>query len=50
MKNKIKVCLIFGLIRNILECFYKDKSKIFDFECKCNKCKNKKENKNENKN
>lgn len=45
--NKIKVCLLIRLIRNILECFYKDKSEIFDFECKCN---NKKEKKNENKN
>ena len=31
--NKIKICLIIRLIRNILECFYKDKSEIFDFEC-----------------
>lgn len=45
MNNKIKVCLIIRLIRNILEYFYKDKSEIFDFECNKNK---KKEKKNEN--
>ena len=47
MNNKIKVCLIIRLIRNILEFFYKDKSKIFDFDCNCKKNK-KKEKKNEN--
>ena len=47
MSNKIKVCLIIRLIKNILDFFYKDKSEIFDFDCNCKKNKKKGE-KNEN--